>query len=147
MPETWDDLEASYLIDPDRTTEKLIAEVAASAAVEVARINEMQTAETFKSVSAGLGEMTLRQAVGELEQKYGAEEFQRMQPRMNKRLARNPHLLPEGVMNSPAALARTLEDVYVLSKKEAEQEAADNYWASVQEVGAGGYRPVGYRGL
>jgi hypothetical protein len=126
------DIDAIYASDPVGTTNAVIAEAAAIAAQEVAAITGSQHAAELQRLRSSQSESAALTAVGEIEQKYGAEEWARLQPKVEERLASSPHLIPDSARTSPTELARSLEDVYKLVRGEAAEEDHRNYWQKIK---------------
>ena len=113
------ELEALYASDPVGTTNAGIAHAASIAAEEVAAITGSRHAAELRRLRVSQTESAALTAIGEIEAKYGADEWQRLQPKVEKRISDSPHLIPEEARTSPTALARSLEDVYKLVRGEA----------------------------
>lgn len=126
------DIEALYAQDPVAATNAVIAEAAATVAEELAAYTGSQHAAELQRVRAGQSESAAITAIDEIERKYGAEEWARLQPKVEERLAQSPHLIPNEARTSPTALARSLEDVYKLVRGEAAETDQRNTWEKIK---------------
>ena len=135
-------IEALYAQDPVAATNAVIVEAAATGAEELAAYTGSQHAAELQRVRAGQSESAAITAIDEIERKYGADEWARLQPKMEERLAQSPHLIPNEARTSPTALARSLEDVYRLVRGEADEADERETWSKIKKsntnTGSGG---------
>ena len=85
------DIETAYATDPVGTTNAVIAEAAGIAAQEVAAITGSQHAAELQRLRQSQSESAALTAIGESEAKYGADEWKRLRPKVEERLAQSPH--------------------------------------------------------
>ena len=78
-------IEALYAQDPVAATNAVIAEAAATVAEELAAYTGSQHAAELQRVRAGQSESAAITAIDEIERKYGADEWARLQPRVEER--------------------------------------------------------------
>ena len=84
------DIEDLYAQDPVGTTNAVIGYAASVAAEEVAAYTGAQHAAELQRLRAAQSESAALTAIDEIERKYGAEEWKRLQPRVEERLAAKP---------------------------------------------------------
>ena len=77
------DIDALYATGPVGTTNAVIAQAAAIAAEEVASITGSQHAAELQRLRSSQSESAALTAIGEIEGKYGADEWKRLQPRLS----------------------------------------------------------------
>jgi len=127
------ELEVAYATDPEGTTARVIAQAAAAAAAEVAAQHDARRSEEFERVQRGQIESATHTALGELEQKYGKAEVERLGPQVYARIEQSPHLCPPELYTSPVELAKALDDVMQLVRVESKAERTANHWQAVKD--------------
>src|SRR4051794_39341340 len=127
-----DQIEEIYYANPEAVTRQVIAEAAAVAAQEVAAYAESRHAAELQRLRASQSESAALTAIGEIEARYGADEWKRLQPRVEERLAASPHLISDEARISPTALAHQLEDVYRLVRSEAAEADERDTWKHIK---------------
>ena len=126
------DIEELYAQDPVGTTNAVIGYAASVAAEEVAAYTGSQHAAALQRLRAAQSESAALTAIDEIERKYGAEEWKRLQPRVEERLAQSPHLISDDARTSPTALAHQLETVYKVVRGEAAEADERDTWAKIK---------------
>jgi hypothetical protein len=144
-----DEIDQIYYSDPEGATGRVIAAAASAAAAEVAMFNDSRRDAELERVRQGQAESAALTAIGEMESKYGADEWNRLQPRVEERLAQSPHLISDDARTSPTALAHQLEDLYKLVRGEAAEADERDTWKRIKGQGKNLFLsngPLGDRG-